>query len=320
MNDTDLDRILNSWTVPEAPESLREGLLRRLPPPPQPRFLGIPVSWLPGMALLVGAAALAAWLIRDGVLTSDAGSWDEHTYVRRTRLVEPANRKLQWMLLGSRSTGWHWRDGRPAGSVHLYSRLNDTRYGYAWDAEPMGNNQYFFRVMPLDDGSLAPVPLPAPALIGAGSSFEITLYQSPAERVYDRIEWSAQPLSVKDTSDPAHESVTMTLIKPKLYINARFAGDSTGATEARGLTFRIDIPGRGRFVTALYSGGNSRFTRAGSVKGNSLEFEWAGELFRVECTGPISPSGDRPLFVMLQTGATGGAIVFSAGGAPNQYR
>ena len=95
---------------------------------------------------------------------------------------------------------------------------------------------------------------------------------------------------------------------------------ANGVAEARGITSLIDVPGRGRFILALYSGGNSAFIRAGTVRRNVIEFEWAGETFRVECAGPVSPTGDRPVFAMLQTGAKVQAFSFGSGGAPNQYR
>jgi hypothetical protein len=310
MNDRELDRLLDTWTVPEPPESLGEALLGRLPPPPKPRVFGIPLRWLPALGVVAALAAVGAWIVRNGVVATEAESWDGHTYVRRTRIVEPAFRKISWLLLGHRGTGPHWLDGVVSGSVDLYSRFTEAHYGYSWSAQRVGDGQYLFHSETLDRA----------VLVGPGSSVEVKLYSSPTERVYDRIEWSAQPMSLKDTSDPAHESVTMTLTNPRLDINARFAADSGGLAQFRGLTFRIDVPGRGRFVAALYQGGNSAFTQAGSVKGNSLEFEWAGELFRVECTAPISPTGDRPLFVMLQPAAAVRAIAFSIGGAPGQYR
>jgi hypothetical protein len=310
MNDIELDRLLDTWTVPAVPQSLLSGLLSRLPPPPKPRLFGIPIRWLPALAIVAALAGTAAWIVRNGVLASEAETWDAHTYVRRTRVVEPAIRKLEWMFLSSHGPVPQWRDGKLAGSVDLHSRIGDAHYGYSWNAEPLGNGQYLFHAEPLE----------RPAVVAAGSSIEVNLYASPTERVYDRIEWSAHPMSIKDVSDPAPETVTMTFTNPRLDINARFAADSGGITQVRGLTFRIDVPGRGRFVTALYPGGNRRFTQAGSVKGSSLEFEWAGELFRVECTAPISPTGDRPVFVMLQPDAAIRSIGFSAGGAPNQYR
>jgi len=323
MNDTELDRLLDTWTTPAVPASLRAGLLAKLP---EPRTFHFPVRWFLAAALAAGAMAVGASVAQHGVLSSDTGPWDEHTYVRRTRIVEPHLGKLRWMFLGGRSTGWQWWEGRLVGSVYLYDRMSHAHYGYSWTAQPTGSGQYLFTALPLDpaaireEGPIVPAPLPAPAMVSAGSSFEVPLYSSATERVYDRIELSAHAMSVHRDVDPATETVTLTLTTPQLYVNGRFAADSSGVVEARGLTSLIDVPGRGRFVAALYAGGNPAFVRAGSVKGNTLEFEWAGETFRVECSAPVSPTGDRPLFVMLQPLVKVAGFSFGTGGAPNQYR
>jgi hypothetical protein len=323
MNDTELDRVLDTWITPAVPPSLRAGLVARLP---EPRTFRLPVRWIIAAALAAGAVAVGASVAQHGILSSDTGPWDEHTYIRRTRIVEPHLGKFRWMFLGGRSTGWQWWEGKLVGSVYLYDRLNHAHYGYSWTAQPTGGGRYLFTALPLDpaavqeQGPIVPSPLPAPAVVGAGSSFEVNLYTSPTERVYDRIELSAHPMSVHRDVDPATETVTMTLTNPQLYLNGHFAADSNGVTEARGLTSLIDVPGRGRFVVALYSGGNPGFVRTGAVKGNALEFEWAGETFRVECSAPISPTGDRPLFVMLQPRAAIASFGFGSGGAPAQFR
>jgi RNA polymerase sigma-70 factor (ECF subfamily) len=317
------DRLLNTWTTPDVPPSLRAGLVGRLP---APRTFRRPLRLIIAFALVASAGALVASVVRHGMLSSDAGPWDDHTYVRRTRIVQPHIAKLRWMFMGGRSTGWQWYEGKLVGSVYLYDRWSHAHYGYSWTAQPLGATQYLFTVLPLDpsvvkeQGPIVSAPIPPPALLAAGSSFEVNLYASSGERVYDRIELSAQPMSITGNPDPPHETVTMTLTNPKLYVNGRLAAAAGGATPTRGLTSLIDVPGRGRYVVALYRGGNPAFIQAGSVKGNALEFEWAGETFRVECSAPISPNGDRPIFAILQTRPTVTTFAFASGGAPNQYR
>jgi hypothetical protein len=324
MNDIELDRALDAWSVPAVPPSLRAGLLERLP---AKRSRRIRLRWVLTAAFAAGTAALGVSVVQNGVLSSDAGAWDEHTYVRRTRIVEPAAGKLHWLLAGGRSTGWQWWEGKLAGSVYLFDRFSHVHYGYSWTAEPAGAGQYLFTALPLDPSALreegtiaAPPPIPAPAILTVGSAIEVPVYTSGTERVYDRIELSAHPMAAGSDRDPAQETVTMTLSDPKLYINGKFASDANGVAEARGLTSLIDVPGRGRFVLALYSGGNPAFIQAGTVRRNLIEFEWAGETFRVECAGPVSSTGDRPVYAILQTGVAVEAFSFGSGGAPNQWR
>jgi RNA polymerase sigma-70 factor, ECF subfamily len=321
MSDSDLDRRLDGWTAPAVPPSIRSRLAATLPAPRRRKR----VRGTLAAAVGVAAIALGISMLQNGVLSSEAGRWDDHTYVRRTRIVQPPIGKLRWMFLGRRSTGWQWWKGRLVGSEYLFGGLNHIHYGYSWSAQPVATGEYLFSVLPLDPSAIQesgpvvePGPVPSPAIVSGGSAFEVNLYASGTERVYDRIELSAHPMSTGGNPDPPHETVNLTLRDPKLYVNGRFAAEASG--ENQGLTSVIDVPRRGRFVMALYQGGNHAFIEAGSVKGNTLEFEWAGETFRVECTAPISPNGDRPLFVMLQTRANVSAYRFSSGGAPNQYR
>jgi RNA polymerase sigma-70 factor (ECF subfamily) len=318
------DRQLDRWTVPACPPSLREDLLATHPACVKQRRLRF--RWVMAFLLAAGSAGLAIAMVRHGVLASDAGAWDDYTYVRRTRFVRPSFHKLRWIFMGVRSTGWQWWEGKVVGSVYLYDRFSHVHYGYSWTAQPRGGGEYWFTVLPLDpsavkeDGPIVSTALPQPTLVSAGGALEVNLYRSPTERVYDRIELSGEPMSISRDRDPPHETVAMTLSNPKLYINGRFASDDGGVVNTSGLTVTIDVPGRGRFVLALYQGGNPAFIRAGTISGNALEFEWAGETFRVECAMPITPTGVRPVYAILQTRAKASAFRFGSGGAPGQYR
>jgi len=68
MNDTELDRLLDTWEAPEPPPSLREGLRWRFPRAEQRRFAG-PLGWV--LVLAVASAVMAI-----GMEQSEANPWD----------------------------------------------------------------------------------------------------------------------------------------------------------------------------------------------------------------------------------------------------
>jgi hypothetical protein len=323
MTEMELDEMLNTWKTPSVPPSMRAGLRLRFPADPVRRVFGMPVRSLAAFALGAGALALGTSLVEDGVLSSDAGRLDDNTYMRRTRIVEPPMARLKWMFMGGRSTGWQRQAGNLTGSVYLYDRLSHEHFGYTWSAQPLGTGRYLFAVRALDPSVLkeegrivagAPVPL---RIVAAGSAFGVNLYASGNERVYDRIELSAQPQPLVIHQDPAQTAATLTLTNPKLYINGKLAADSGGVSEVKGATATIDLPARGRYVLALDPQGNSGFLPAGSVDGGAVEFQFGGDQFRIECSAPVAPGGRRPLFVFLQQGVSVKSPRFGSGGAPS---
>jgi hypothetical protein len=62
----------------------------------------------------------------------------------------------------------------------------------------------------------------------------------------------------------------------------------------------VHLPGQGRFLAALDPQGNPRFTQAGHVNGNLMEFQSDGKQFRITCAEPITTGGDHPLYVYHQ--------------------
>jgi hypothetical protein len=56
MNDTELDRLLDTWETPEPPPSLREGLRARFPQADRPRFAR-PLGWV--LVIAVASVTLA---------------------------------------------------------------------------------------------------------------------------------------------------------------------------------------------------------------------------------------------------------------------
>jgi hypothetical protein len=318
MSDTELDEMLNTWKTPAPPPSLLAGLRTKFPARRARRMFGLPVRWL-AFALGAGALAFGISLAEDGVLSSDGGWLDDATYIRRTRIVEPPAAILKWIFMGGLSTGWKRQAGGSTGSVYLYDRLSHVHYGYTWVAQPHGAGQYQFTVGGLDRsvlrerGAIAPFGAPAPKILGAGDSFEVNLYESGGERVYDRIELSKPQLPVVTHEQPSR-TAGITLTNPQLYINGQFALGSGGVAEVKGATAFVELAGRGRYVLALDPQGNSAFRRAGFLEGDSMEFESDGVQFRVQCSAPVAQGGRRPLFVFSQPGIAVDQSKFGAGG------
>lgn len=310
MNDTELDELLNTWQAPAVPVSLREGLRQRLAVEARPvrRSFGVRLRWAAAFALAAGTLAVGTSLVADGVVGSDTGNWDEHTYVRRTKIVHPFLAKLTlWQYMEGHTTGTSPVGGELKGSNYLVDRRNRAHYGYTWTAKPAGFGQYLFTVQPLDpavvkeDGPIVPPGrLPVPAVVRAGSTFEVDLYNATGARVFDRYELSAAPMQLERHETPEQTAVTLTLTDPKLWTNGQFAGDSGGVREARGLAALVDVPDRGRFVLVLDPQGDAVYAAAGTAKGNELEFAWNGERFRVECSAPVVSGGERRVWVLRQ--------------------
>jgi hypothetical protein len=68
MNDTELDKILDTWQAPEAPRTLRHGVQAAFPKQPARRF-GRPLRWVLAIGLASGVLALGMQAPADG------GSW-----------------------------------------------------------------------------------------------------------------------------------------------------------------------------------------------------------------------------------------------------
>jgi hypothetical protein len=319
MNDTDLDSLLDTWKAPEPPASMRAGLQSRFPAKPPLRLLGVRPRWILALAAATGALALGASLVQDGILGSDSGRWDPDTYVRRTRVVHPLLAKFGWSHMGGRSTGWERQAGMLVGSVYMFDKSTRVHYGYTWNAEPIGAGQYRFTVLPLDpsvlreEGPVAPLARPAlPAIVGPGSTFEVNLYVSGRERLYDRYELSGQPLPLPKPDDPN----LITLTNPQLYMNGAFALGSGRVSEASGDRVSVQLRGRGEYSLTLDPRGDTRFVLAGTAKGNMIEFHADGDEFQIACTAPATRGGDRAVYVYLKQDVNAGSSGFGSGGGP----
>ena len=211
--------------------------------------------------------------------------------------------------------------------MYLYDRLSRKHYGYSWNAQTLGTREFLFTAQPLDpsvvreDGPIVPpAHLPAPRMVAAGSAFDVDLYNSGNQRVYDHIELSGEPLEVASHPEPPYAAAAITLSNPRLYINGQFAAGPGGVVRATGLTAIVSVPGRGHYVLALDPKENSRFVRAGSASGMAIEFQSGSDRFRLESSAPVAPGGSSPVFVFLQNDPSVTAPGFASGGAPSQYR
>ncbi len=321
MNDAELDEILDSWKAPAPPASMRANFKAALPARRTRRVFGLPLRW--AVALALGAAALAGAgvLVSNGRLSSDAGPWDGGTYLRRTRIVQPSIAKLKWQFAEGRSTGWQWQGSKLVGSAYLYDRWSRVHYGYTWSAEPLGGGQYRFTAQPLDpsvvkeDGTIAEGVHPGPRIVSAGSTFEVDLYASGSERVYDRFELFSHPVGATAPWEPGSAARMLTLTNPRLYIDGRLAAGPGGVVEAKGTTVFVEVPGYGRFVLGLDRGGRAVSSATASVNGGTVEFTFGAKRFRIECTAPIAPEGEHAVFVVRQDVEVS-EPAFGGGGTP----
>ncbi len=325
MNDQELDETLNTWETPAAPPSMRAGLRMKFASMQVRKVSGVPWKWILALALGAGAV-VGASLVSDGVIGADGGPWDDHTFVRRTQIVQPAIAKLNWWrLMSGKTTGRRWEAGRLTGSVYVHNRLTGNNSGYTWQALPAGGGEYLFTVLPLDpadvkEGAVVPLTkLPPPVRVRAGKSFDVPVYEGVGMRVIDRYELTANAARLAPPVDEALRDSTITLTNPKLYRNGAFAADSGGVVEASGLTANLEVKGVGRFILAVDRQTNTKYVAAGRVTGNTMEFEFGGESYRIVCTAPIATGTERPLYVYFRGGSASGTS-FGSGGSASGYK
>jgi hypothetical protein len=284
------------------------------------RLFGVRPRWILAFAAAAGALAVGASLV-DGTLGSTSGAWDASTHMRRTRMVHPFLAKFGWSHMGGRSTGWQWQGGKLVGSVYMFDKATRVHYGYTWNAEPSGGGRYRFTALPLEpsvlreEGTIAPLARPmVPVLVGAGSTFEVDLYVSGSERIYDRYELSGEPLPLQKPDSPD----LITLTNPQLYIDGDFVLDSGGVVEASGERVSVQVRHRGEYALTLDPRGDARFMLAGTARGNLIEFQSDGNQFRITCTAPVTRNGDRAVYLYVKRDGTLGSSGFGSGGGPGR--
>jgi hypothetical protein len=313
MNDTELDEMLNLVVAPTPPQSLRRGLVAALPVPRR-KIFGVPRRWAAPIAAaalcgLVGAAVFEIGPVQGqfyGSVESPAGP----LYGETTRLVDPPVANLKWWFLGS---GFSFGGTVAAlhGSADMHNRFTKTFAGYQYTMDQTGEGLYRVTFSPLKagamerlmqpfkmNGQLIPTPsLPEPRIVQIGEPFEVTLYQSGGERIYDRIvvSWAA-PQRARG-SQPAPVA-TLRLTGAQLYVNGQLALTRAGA--GAGPVIWVHLPGQGRVLAALDPQHNPLFVQGGHVNGSVMEFQSGGIQFRIVSQQPITTGGDRPIFVYHQ--------------------
>jgi hypothetical protein len=315
MNDIELDEMLSLVAAPAPPPSLRRELVRALPAPRRKVF-GMPLRWV----LVGGAAALCAGLGAaafdispfQAEFTGAVQSPDGPLYATATRLVQPPIANLKWWFLGSGSS-FGGTLAKMRGSGYMHNRFTRTFTGYQYELDQTDDGSYRVFFSPLDAGTLqkdmgpfklngqvtAPPPLPDPRLVRLDEPFEVTLYASGGERIYDRIVVSRTSQHRTPTKEPdaATMSTMLRLAGTQVYVNGQLVLDKFDVT---GATIWVHLPGQGRVIAALDSQHNPRFVQGGHVNGNVMEFEAHGTQFRIVCGQPITAGGDRPIFVYHQ--------------------
>jgi len=311
MNETELNEMLDLLVAPAPPPSLRSGLVAALPEPRR-KVLGVPRRWVLAGGAAALCAAVGAALDISPVQAEFYGAMDTAQgpiYVETIRLVDPPAANLKWWFLGSAfSFG-----GTPTalhGSGDMHNRFTRTFVGYRYMLDQTGAGEYRVSFSPLDEATVkkgmgpfkfngqvvAPPPLPDPSIVQIGEPFQVTLYQNGGERIYDRIvvSWTAPKWSTRR----AQPAATLRLAGPQVYVNGELA--LTKADAGSGPVVWVHLPGQGRYLAALDAQHNPLFVEGGHVNGNVMEFQSGGTQFRIVCNQPITPGGDRPLYIYHQ--------------------
>ena len=79
----------------------------------------------------------------------------------------------------------------------------------------------------------------------------------------------------------------MRLAEAQLFVDGALAAQRQNA--GSGPVVWVHLPREGRYLAALDPQGNPRFTQAGRVIGNTMEFTSDGNAFRIVCKEPIVP-------------------------------
>jgi hypothetical protein len=310
MSDEELDQLLDNWDVPEAAPSLRRRLGAAFPADVRRRLWGVPVRWIVAFAVSAGVVAVGTGLVGEGKLNSFWGSAElpgSTVYVQITQMVDPPLAGLKWGWKGNVASV-----GSSAGAARGMNALHDRPaklfYGFEYQAEPVAGGSYRVTFSPLQTSDIqsrvfvvtagiAPLPqIPAPQVVADGQALDVDLYRSGSERVFSRLEFSAKPFHRVPQPPREQQPQMLTMEDPKLYKNGRqVASDDGGWSSGATLWFRL--AGLGRFLIALDPAQNPAFVKAGTLKGNALEFQMGGDQYRIECSKPMATGATRDIYV-----------------------
>jgi hypothetical protein len=314
MNEAELDELLDTWKAPAAPPSLRRGLVAGFPVPRHRRVFGVPLRWALVTAGVALCAALGAGTFDSSQLGRSYTRWDTADgtlYMHSVRVIVPPVSPFKRWSLGYGISGGG--GSTLSGASYLYDHRAGKYAGYEYTLELIASGRFRVSLSPMPlstlrkrlgpfkmNGPLAiPPGLPSSRTVDAGEPFEVTLWESGGERIYERIVLSRTPpqdwpgAQLQSTADGG-----MRLAGPQLYVNGQLA--ATQRSAGYGPVIWVHLPGQGRFLVALDPQGNSRFTQAGHVNGNVIEFQSGDTQFRIVCAKPVVEGGDRPVFVYHQ--------------------
>ncbi len=310
MNDKELDQLLDKWDAPEAAPSLRRRLRAAFPADARRRLWGVPVRWIVAFAVSAGVVAVGTGLVGDGKLNSFWGSAElpgSTVYVQMTQMVDPPLAGLKWGWKGNVSSVGS-RAAAARGMNALHDRSAKFFYGFEYQAEPVAGGSYRVTISPLQTADIqsdtfvvtagiAALPqIPPPQVVADGQALDVDLYRSGGERVFSRLQFSAKPFHRVPQPPRQQQPQMLTMEDPKLYKNGQQVASHDGGPSS-GATLWFRLAGLGRYLIALDPAQNPAFVKAGTVNGNSLEFQIGGDQYRIDCSKPMATGATRNVYV-----------------------
>ena len=137
----------------------------------------------------------------------------------------------------------------------------------------------------------------APQLIGDGDTFAIDVLQSArtGAKIVDVITVSLddpsqqEPVTARPPRDFKVEDVQLKVTNYKLKVNGETVHRNTGGCAGALVWFAVG--GRGRFVLSLVPHPGHDFRKVGSVRHNTISFEWDGDRYEWESGLPVVGTG-----------------------------
>lgn len=320
MTDQELDRMLDAWTAPELPASLRR-------PWAQKR------QWRPwavaaAVVLVCGAAVGTSVMTREPMVGATWARFADGTHLRVQTVAQPWWAAMRWgTVRGSSSTRGDEHRHCVAGAAADWFAC------YALQVQAAGEGLYRVAVREWTPGTeelerlrwrgarqAALASAPGVRLVRRNEPFEVELVREPGgERLFDRVTLSSREFedvpSSRSLGEGPFGAAEMRLSNPRLFVNGKLAAEAQ--MEARGMTLFFTLPGRGEWRLAVDNGGHPGFVEAGTVEGTVLRFRQGGEEFVLECDQPVvAGSGVRRLYVWRRADVQGdgGAAPFGSAG------
>jgi hypothetical protein len=316
MNDTELDQLLDQWRTPVPSPALRRALSAAFPHRPRRFLFGLPIrSIAAGVTIAAALGVVGIATDFNGSIGEAGGSADlpsGRLYVRTTTLVDPPVAALHWWWKGGGNSVGQTPGGALRGSANIHDRSAHLFYGCEYVAEPLGGGLYKVTISPLlaptvqrgpfvvTDLPAALPSLPAPQIVTDGQPVDIDVYRSATERTYIRLQVSANLFfDRKNAAPPKVQQDFLHTDRSKLYRNGILMASAEGSASGASIWFRLS--GEGRYLITLDPTGNPGFVAAGQVNGDTLEFQYGSDRYRLESARPIAAGSPRPIYVFHDT-------------------